>query len=89
MEKIDIDIDMEKFAIDWINELLCNLDLVKSAYNSKDESWQKSVDFAIELRAWRECFRKVSQLCHYIGGNALEKFETNFPNGLETYKTRM
>lgn len=77
--------DMEQFAKEWIYELVNNMSLVQTAYKCKDESWVKSVEYAVELRAWKECYRKVSQLCHAIGGGTLALFEKYFPEGVNSY----
>ena len=77
---------MEAFAKDWIYELMNQMGCLRTAYAAKNDGWEKSVEFAIELRAWRECYRKVSQLCHKIGGETLAFFEEKFPDGLDSYK---
>lgn len=79
---------LTNFALNWIYELMCSMSCVKTAFEDRNDSWQKSVDYTIELRAWREQYRKVSQLCHNIGGVVLEKFKEIFPNGIDTYKTQ-
>ena len=78
--------DIEAFAKEWIYELVNDMGCVKTAYQNKDYSWEKRVEFEIELRAWEERYRKVSQLCHKIGGEMLILFEKHFPDGVHTYK---
>ncbi len=79
---------LESFAENWIYELECSMSNTITAYRECFESWEKSVKFAIELRAWREQYRKVSQLCNAIGGETLDLFEQIFPHGVDEYKSR-
>lgn len=81
--------DMQKFAKEWIYELMNNMSLMQTSYQERHENdrWEKSVQYAIELRGWRECYRKVSQLCHHIGGEALDLFNEMFPDKVDSYKT--
>ena len=77
--------NIEEFARQWIYELTNDMNGIKTAYQNKDESWEKSVKYAIELKGWRESYRKVSQLCHAIGGSVLALFEKHFPEGVKSY----
>ena len=80
-------LDINKFAKEWIFELLCDMHLIMQAEEDKNRNWDKAVEHAIELRAWREKYRKVSQLCHEIEGDVLDEFKKMFPEGIETYKS--
>lgn len=77
---------IEELAMSWIYELMNTMSITRTAYEHRNYNWVKSVEYSIELRAWREQYRKVSQLCHVIGGAVLGKFNEMFPNGIETYK---
>lgn len=78
--------DVEKFADDWITELICDLQTVTQAYENRSEDWKKALEFEIELRVWQARYRKVSQLCHSVGGNTVIKFERIFSHGINEYK---
>lgn len=77
--------NIEQFAKDWIYELVATKGIVERCYQQKDEHWKKSIEYAIERRAWYECYRKVSQLCHAIGGDTLTLFKRQFPEGVNSY----
>ena len=78
--------DINKFVYDWMYELLNDMSIMKTEEEQLHDNWEKAVQREIQLGTWKAQYRKVSQLCHYIGGDVLDKFTELFPYGVETYK---
>ena len=78
--------EIENFAYNWIFELVNDMSVIKTSYEERNASWEKFVEYAIGLERWKAQYRKVSQLVNFIGGDVLLKFETKFPQGVDSYK---
>lgn len=88
IEKIyntEVENKTNEFAYNWIAELKCQQDIFIGVYTKRNKDWEHKVRFAIQKARWEEQYRKVSQLCHAIGGDVLNEFENSFTCGINTY----
>lgn len=76
---------MTAMATDWMIELESMCEVTKHTYARRQLDYIRAVEHECQLRAWKEAYRKVSQLCHKLGGELLREFEQTFPQGVDSY----
>lgn len=77
--------DITRLALGWIEELDSYRFKLERAYKGKNSCWINAVEYEFDRVRWAEAYRKVSQLCHAIGGDVLKRFEEMFPNGINSF----
>lgn len=82
---IEIKNKVNEFAYNWIAELECEKVITEQAYAEHNKDWEHTIKFEIQKARWEGQYRKVSELCHTIGGDVLKEFENSFPFGIDTY----